>query len=96
MSKHLVTGVRSFNFVNDDGEKIQGVTVHYLDNENENSEYSKGHTSLNLTMIGDHLDKFKQMPGVYDLNFRQDRDKRGRPVLRLQDATFVKPFDLIV
>lgn len=94
MSKHIVTGVRPFNFANDDGEKVQGVTVFYLDTHNESSEYAKGHTALNLTLIGDHLNKFKQLPGVYDLDFRQSRDSKGRPTLRLQDLEFVKPFSL--
>lgn len=96
MSNHIVTGVRSFNFVNDDGEKVQGVTVYYLDSFNEDSEYGKGHTSLNLTMIGDHMAKFPELPGVYDLNFRQARDQKGRPVLRLQGVEFVRPHDLEV
>lgn len=94
MSKHIVTGIRPFDFANDNGEKVEGVTVFYLDTYNENSEYGKGQTALNLTLIGKHLSKFEQLPGVYDMDFRQARDQKGRPTLRLQDVTFVEPFNL--
>jgi len=94
MSKHIVTGVRPFNFLNDAGEKVQGITVHYLDTVNENSEYGKGHAALNLTMIGEHESKFKQIPGIYELDFRQARDQKGRPVLKLQEVVFHKPYSL--
>lgn len=94
MSNHIVTGVRPFNFANDDGEKVQGITVYYLDTVNENSEYGKGHSALNLTLIGDHSDKFSVIPGIYDLTFRQARDNKGRPTLRLQDAEYLQPFSL--
>lgn len=94
MSKHIVTGIRPFNFANDNGEKVEGVTVYYLDTHNEKSDYGRGHTALNLTLIGDHLDKFVELPAVYDLNFRQSRDSKGRPTLRLQDLEFVEPFSL--
>lgn len=96
MSNHIVTGVRPFNFVNDDGEKIQGVTVHYLDTVNENSDFGKGHAALNLTLIGDHMAKFPELPAVYDLSFRQARDQKGRPVLKLQEVEYVEPFSLEV
>lgn len=94
MTKHIVTGIRPFNFVNDNGEKVEGVTVYYLDTHNENTEYGKGHTALNLTLIGDHLGKFKELPAVYDMDFRQSRDNKGRPTLRLQDLEYVEPFSL--
>lgn len=94
MSNHIVTGIRPFNFANDEGEKVEGVTVYYLDTFNEDSDYGKGHTALNLTLIGSHLEKFKQLPGVYNMNFRQSRDQKGRPNLRLQDLEYIKPFNL--
>ncbi|CAM3319457.1 hypothetical protein FITA111629_15585 [Filibacter tadaridae] len=92
--KHIVTAIRPFNFANDDGEKVQGVTVYYLDTTNENSEYGQGHAALNLTLIGEHSQKFTKLPGVYDLDFRQARDTKGRPVLKLQDVQYLKPFNL--
>ncbi len=94
MSKHIVTGIRPFSFANDDGEKVQGVTVHYLDTHNEDSDYGKGHTALNLTLMGDHLHKFTELPGVYAMSFRQSRDSKGRPTLRLQDLDFLASFSL--
>lgn len=96
MSKHIVTGIRPFNFANKDGEKVEGVTVYYLDTHNENSDYVKGYTVLKLNFMGDNLDKFKQLPGVYEMDFRQVADPKGQPVLRLQNLAFVKSFNLEV
>lgn len=92
--QHIVTGVRPFNFKDDNGNFVQGVTVFYLDTVNEDSDFGKGHAALNLTLIGDHVSKFKTVPAVYELNFRQARDSKGRPTLRLDDAEFIQPFNL--
>lgn len=94
MSKHIVTGIKPYDFVDQDGQRLQGVKVFYLDNDAEDSAGAKGFFPLNLSITGDHVSKFSAIPGIYDLDFKQVSDKFGKPVLRLRNVEFVKPATL--
>lgn len=95
MGKHIVTGIKPYDFVDQDGQRLQGVKVYYLDNDAEDTKGAKGFFPLNLSITGgDHGSKFSAVPGVYDLDFKQVSDKYGKPVLRLRNVEFVKPITL--
>lgn len=94
MSKHIVTGIKPYDFVDDNGQRLQGVKVFYLDNHQENEPNLKGYFPLNLSLTGDHAAKFTEVPGIYDLDFRQTSDKYGKPVLKLRNVNFVSPAKL--
>lgn len=96
MTKHLVTGIRSYNFVDDNGNHLQGVKVYYLDNHLETEGNAKGYFPLNLSLPGDHGGKFSQVPGLYDLDFKMAPDKYGKPQIKLHDVTFIESIDLPV
>lgn len=94
MSKHLVTGIKPYDFTDENGQRLLGVKVYYLDNDPEDTQGAKGFFPLNLSIFGDHASKFQSVPGVYDLEFKQVSDKYGRPTLKLRDVAFVKPATL--
>ncbi len=94
MSKHIVTGIKPYDFADQDGQRLQGVKVYYLDNDAEDSKGAKGFFPLNLSITGDHAAKFRSIPGVYDLDFKQVSDKYGKPMLKLRNVDFVKPVTL--
>lgn len=94
MSKHIVIGTNPFDLVDDNGQRVQGVKVYYLDGDPEESNGAKGFFPLNLSIMGDHVNDFPEVPGAYDLDFKQKRDKYGKPVLALRDVKFIKPVTL--
>lgn len=94
MGKHIVTGIKPYDFVDDNGQRLQGVKVYYLDNDPEDTRGAKGFFPLNLSIAGDHGSKFNSIPGVYDLDFKQVSDKYGRPTLKLRNVEFVKSVTL--
>lgn len=94
MSKHIVTGIKPYDFVDEDGQRLLGVKVYYLDNDPEDSKGAIGYFPLNLSIFGDHVSKFSSVPGVYDLDFKQVSDKYGRPTLKLRNVEFVKSVTL--
>ncbi|MEC1746784.1 hypothetical protein [Schinkia azotoformans] len=96
MAKHIVLGIEPVDFADENGERIQGAKVHYLQDEPENFGQAKGFLPLNLFMRGDHVSKFTQVPGVYDMDFGQRRDRQGKPIMMLRDVSFVKAFDLSI
>lgn len=94
MSKHIVIGTNPFDLVDEHGQRVQGVKVYYLDSDPEDSNGAKGFFPLNLSIMGDHVNDFKDVPGAYDLEFKQRRDKTGKPVLSLRNVEFIKPVTL--
>lgn len=94
MTKHIVIGTSPFDLVDDNGQRVQGVKVYYLDNDQEDSNGAKGFFPLNLSIMGDHVSKFQSVPGIYDLEFKQKRDKYGKPSLSLRNVEFVESVTL--
>lgn len=94
MSKHIVTGIRPFDFVTREGERLQGVKVFYLSAHAENEAEARGYFPLNLSLNGDHEKKFVEVPGLYDLEFKSFPDKYGKPQQALYDVKFVSPVKL--
>lgn len=92
MSNYIVTGYRPYDFVNADGEKVQGVKVFYLDEGTEESEH--GLFPLNISTTYDQLQNLQQVPGVYDLDFKQRRDQKGKPILVLKSVKFLESLDV--
>lgn len=92
MSQHIVTGYRPYDFVNADGEKVQGVKVFYLDEGTDDSEH--GLFPLNISISYDQLTNLTQVPGVYDLDFKQRRDQKGKPVLVLKSVSLIEPLNV--
>lgn len=92
MAKHVITGYRPYDFVNADGEKVQGVKIFYLDEAVDDKEV--GLFPLNISTGYEQLPQLKAVPGVYDLDFKQRRDQKGRPVLVLKGIEFVSSLDI--
>lgn len=92
MSKHTILYVRRYNFTDKaTGEQISGVKVSYLDSFPEKSKDSKGMAILTINAPLESWDCFEQVPGQYELDFRQRPDAKGKPVLILRSAEFVGP-----
>lgn len=95
MTKHIVTGIRPYDFVQEKtGERLQGVKVFYLSDHAEDEPNAKGYFPLNLTLTGDHVSKFTEVPAIYDLDFKWKPDKYGKPQVSLNDVKFVSAVKL--
>lgn len=94
MSRYLVLHVRPYDF-EDDGRRIRGASVTYLDPETPASaEGERGRPPLTLSVDSDIERQISDVPAFYDLKFAQRRGKNGRPQLVLAGARLVQPVDL--
>ncbi|MCX7746595.1 MAG: hypothetical protein N2645_06875 [Clostridia bacterium] len=88
----LVLGVKRYSFVNDDGEKVEGAKIAYLD-DLEGTFFQtndlKGIFPLTVSAPVGAFDHFSKLPAFYDLDFRQRPDSKGKPVMVLVGAKFV-------
>ena len=95
---YLVLHVRPYDFDSDDGRRISGASVTYLDlAEPDTSRASdeRGVAPLTISTTVDASRGISQAPGIYDLRFTQRRGKGGRPVLTLTGAQLVRPLDFM-
>ena len=94
----LVLGVKRYGFTNEDnGEKIEGTTIFYLEDFEYpfNESNMKGVFPLNVTANNmEFFNKFPQLPAYYNVVFRSKPDKKGKPVSVPVDATFSRSLNL--
>lgn len=94
---YLVLHMRPYDFESDDGRRISGASVTYIDlSEPGPSPTSdeRGVAPLTITTTVDAAQGIVQAPGVYDLRFTHRRGKAGRPVLALAGAQLVRQVEL--
>jgi hypothetical protein len=98
MTPVLVLYVSPYNFKNDAGQQITGLTVEYLDLEQDPNEHTrentKGLTVFKDTMDPEALQHFPTVPGLYELSYRRTRDARGKQAQRVNGARLVKGINL--
>lgn len=91
----LVLNAKRYSFSNDDGEKVEGTTLQYLEpGELVAEENRRGAEVLTITAPVDFFDQLSTLPGLYDLNFRQRPGKNGRPTLTVTSARFLSSSEL--
>lgn len=89
----LVLGARRYDFKDDDGARVEGVTVHYLtvDPEDEGSpgdENQKGEIPFSVSAPASVFHQFEQLPGYYEVDFRQRPGRGGRPTLQAARVSY--------
>ena len=91
----LVLNAKRYGFTNDDGERVEGTTLQYLEpGELVTEENRRGAEVLTISAPFDFYDQLTQVPGMYDLGFRQRPGKNGRPTLTVTSARYLAPSDL--
>lgn len=98
---YLVLHVRPYDFDSDDGRRISGASVTYLDLDSGAtgpaavpSSGELGYAPLTITTTVDIAQDIVQAPAIYDLTFTHRRGKAGRPTLALARAALVRQVDL--
>lgn len=92
MAKHIVTGIKPYDFTDDKGRHVAGIKVYYFDAEPEEAG-ARGYFPLNLSVPAEQAVNFAAVPGVYDLDFKQKADAKGRPMLTLRSVQFIEPVE---
>lgn len=91
----LVLNAKRYSFANDDGEKVEGTTLQYLEPaELVAEENRRGAEVMTITAPVEFYDQLPTLPGLYDLGFRQRPGKNGRPTLTVTSARFLAGAEL--
>ena len=91
MERCLVLSARRYSFRDDAGKQVEGVTLQYLTGFEADDPDRRGMEPLTITGSLSLYSELRDLPGVYDLDFKQRPGPKGRPTLQVTGLRFVAP-----
>lgn len=83
MSEYLLLSARRYDFKDEAGKTVEGVTVSYCDPEEEPEADRLGLTQLQISGPREIWGQLAMVPGYYGMDFRQRPGRGGKPTLQL-------------
>lgn len=94
MSKYIVLSFRPYDFQTDQGERVQGAKVSYLNRRPNVKEGEFGYPPLIVNITNQDIIKdIKEVPAIYEMEFEQVTGKNNKPELMLTSLEHVAPVD---
>lgn len=94
----LVLGARRYDFKDDDGGRVEGVTLHYLTldsiDSGEVDENQKGEIPFSVSAPTAVYHQLEQLPGYYEVDFRQRPGRGGKPTLQATWVSYAREFSV--
>jgi hypothetical protein len=98
MTPVLVLYISPYDFNNDQGERVAGLTLEYLELDQDPNDHAregtKGLTVFKDTLEPEAVRDFTAVPGLYELSHRKARDAKGKQSLRVSGGKLVGKVDL--
>jgi hypothetical protein len=94
--KVLILSARTYDFEdNQSSKRVQGVTVNYVEGEPETASDRRGVFPLTISAASEVWGNLRELPGIYEADFRQRPGKNNRPTLMLTGVKFLAPARLL-
>ncbi len=90
----LVIGVRRYDFKDDSGDRVRGLTLHYVMPEASSEEDTQGYLPLREGISLDLASQIPEVPGYYDLRHEMRPGRNSRPTPTLVSLTFEGPAEV--
>lgn len=88
METCIVLGARRYEFKDESGQTVRGVSFEYLTGDTGDGVEQKGATVMKISAAPEVFGQLQAVPGVYDMDFKQRPGKGGRPTLQLVAVKF--------
>jgi hypothetical protein len=95
METCLVLSARRYDFKDDAGKHVEGVTVTYLTAFCETEGDTRGCQPLSTSAPSSLWPQLERLPAYCDLDFKQRPGPKGKPTLQLVGVKFVESVDLV-
>lgn len=96
MDRCVVLTARRYDFKDDDGRRIEGVTLTYVTGDAETQPDYRGRSVMSIPAPSDVWHQLRSIPGVYAVDFRQRPGPKGRPTLQAVAAEFIADADFSI
>ncbi len=94
MQECLLLAARRYDFSDESGRRVEGVTLTYLTGDIDSASDRRGQTPLSIPASVDIWHQLQAVPGVYGIDFRQRPGKGGRPTLQAIGLEFLSAASL--
>jgi hypothetical protein len=94
MQDCLILAARRYDFKDEDGRRIEGVTLTYLTGDIDREADRVGQASLSIPAPVAVWHQLQAVPGFYQVDFRQRPGKGGRPALQAVGLEYIAPVTL--
>ena len=94
METCVLLSARRYDFKDEAGKQVEGVTLTYITDNVETEGDTRGCQPLSVAGESSVWSKLGAVPGIYDLDFKQRPGPKGRPTLKLVDVKFKEALDL--
>lgn len=96
MSKVLIVGMKTYSFLKDDKELVEGAKVSYLGEFASTKKNEFGFLPLQVNVnLNIAKEQIKEVPGIYDLSFDMVAGKNNKPELVITGFEFIKSVDFV-
>lgn len=95
METCLVLAARRYDFKDEAGKQIDGITVTYITDEVQADGDTRGCQPINITAASNCWPDLVRLPAYYDLDFKQRPGPKGRPTLQLVNLQFKQAVELV-
>ena len=95
METCVLLSARRYDFKDDAGKQVEGVTLTYITENVETDGDTLGCQPLSVAGASSVWASLGEVPGVYDLDFKQRPGPKGKPTLQLVGLKFVAPVELM-
>ena len=95
METCVLLSARRYDFKDDAGKQVDGVTLTYITEDVETDGDTRGCQPMSVAGSSLVWSKLRDVPGVYDLDFKQRPGPNGKPTLKLVDLAFVSRVEMV-
>ncbi len=93
METCVLLSARKYDFNDDAGKRVEGVTISYLTGDVETAGDRRGASPLTINAPTEVFSLLGPLPGLYDVDFKQRAGKNNRPTLMITGVHFRQALD---
>jgi hypothetical protein len=93
METCVLLSARRYDFTDDAGKRVEGVTINYLTGDVDTEPDRRGVAPLTISAPSELFGTLGALPGLYEVEFKQRAGKNNRPTLMLTSAKFRTALD---
>lgn len=93
METCVLLSARKYDFTDDAGKRVEGITISYLTGDVDNDPDRRGVAPLTISAPSDVFSLLGPLPGLYDVDFKQRAGKNNRPTLMITGVQFRQALD---
>lgn len=95
MAKVMVVGLKTYNFENQQGQKIEGAKVSYISDLESNKSNEVGYLPIQASVPLNLVTSLKEIPGIYEVKYDMVPGRNNKPEVTVVGFDFINSCDFL-